>query len=127
MIDPDRVTEIFDELVINALRWSNKPERKITITVDRPEKKELPPRLNQPQGYLRVGFEDNGCGVPLDRKDRIFAPFYTTHPLGTGLGLFLVRRVVESHGGLIRERGRPGEGALFEIYLPIIPKMEREE
>lgn len=127
MADPSRIAECFDELVANALHWFDKPEKKIAVAADTPKKKEIPAGLDQSQRYLRVRFEDNGCGVPLDSKERIFAPFYTTHPHGTGLGLSLVQRVIEGHRGLIQETGKPGEGALFEIYLPLASKTKRGE
>ena len=50
--------------------------------------------------------------------EQIFAPFFTTYPHGTGLGLSLVQRVIEGHDGVIREIGKPNEGAVFEIFLP---------
>jgi signal transduction histidine kinase len=58
-------------------------------------------------------------GVPLENKAKIFDAFYSTYHHGTGLGLALVRRIVEGHGGTVRECGLPGEGADFEIYLPL--------
>jgi signal transduction histidine kinase len=126
MVDPTRITECFDELVANALHWFDKSEKKITVTVNMAKREELPEGLNQTREYLRVYFEDNGSGVPLDMKERIFAPFYTNYPHGTGLGLSLVQRIIEGHGGLIREIGEPGEGAKFEIFLPVASKQARE-
>ncbi len=127
MADPNRITECFDELVANAMHWFDKPEKRILVTVEMPKRKGLPPTLDQSQRYLRIRFEDNGCGVPLEAKQRIFAPFYTTYPHGTGLGLALVQRIIEGHRGLIQETGKPGEGALFEIYLPIVTKGKVEK
>jgi signal transduction histidine kinase len=116
--DPARMTECFDELFANALHWLRKPEHQINVTVDVPTKNQLPADLNGAKQYIRVRFSDNGCGIPADKKEKIFAPFYTTYPHGTGLGLSLVQRVIEGQGGLIREVGKPDEGALFEIFLP---------
>ena len=118
LADPARMTECFDELFANALHWLKKPERQIVVEVDVPKKKELPPSLDNSRGYVRIRFGDNGCGVPLDKKEQIFSPFYTTYPHGTGLGLSLVQKVIEGHGGAIREIGKPDEGALFELFLP---------
>jgi signal transduction histidine kinase len=126
MGDPIRMSECFDELVANALHWLDKSEKKIMVIVDKPNKKELPINLERLKAYLRIRFQDNGCGVPLDKKEMIFAPFYTTHPHGTGLGLSLVQRIIEGHGGAIFETGRPSEGASFEIYLPIAEKEGKE-
>ncbi|MDI6736378.1 MAG: ATP-binding protein [bacterium] len=124
MADSNRMTECFDELVTNALHWFDKSEKKIIITVSEARKDKLPENLEQTKGYLRVCIEDNGCGVPLDRKEEIFIPFYTTHPHGTGIGLSLVQRLIEAHSGIIQEIGKPGKGASFEIYIPIATKKE---
>jgi signal transduction histidine kinase len=122
LADPARITECFDELFANALHWLEKPEKRIVVTVDVPPKKELPPTLDETRSYVRIRFKDNGCGVALDKKEQIFAPFYTTYPHGTGLGLSLVQKVVEGHGGVIREHGKPDEGAAFELLLPSAPQ-----
>lgn len=122
MIDPDRITECFSELVANALHWFNKPDKKIEVNIIKPSKKELPETLDKTLGYLKIHFEDNGSGIPVENKEKIFAPFFTTHPHGTGLGLSLVKSIVDGHGGLIYENGKPNEGASFEIFLPIAKK-----
>jgi signal transduction histidine kinase len=118
LADPTRMTECFDELFANALHWLDKPQKRIETVVDIAKKKELPPGLDDSKKYIRIRFEDNGCGVPVDKKDEIFAPFVTTYPHGTGLGLSLVQRVLEGHSGLVREVGKPGEGAVFELFIP---------
>jgi len=125
MIDPDRMAECFNELVANSLHWFDKSDKKINITVEKTRKKDLPETLDNTMGYLKIRFEDNGCGVPLENKDKIFAPFYTTYTHGTGLGLSLVKWIIEGHGGRIYENGKPEEGASFEMYLPIANKRRK--
>ena len=117
MADPMRISECFDELFANALHWLDKPDKRISISVQTTSRKETPPELDSSKRYVRVRFEDNGCGVPTDKKAAIFSPFFTTYPHGTGLGLSLVQRIVEGHGGTIRETGGAGTGAVFEIFL----------
>jgi signal transduction histidine kinase len=70
---------------------------------------------------VRVG--DNGPGVAKDDRERIFDPFYTHRPEGdgTGLGLFLSRRMVEEAGGTLRVEDRSGGGALFIMAVPALP------
>ncbi len=126
MIDPNRITECFNELVANAIHWFNKPDKKIAVDVVKPSKKDLPEILDKTRGYLKIHFEDNGSGVPVVDKEKIFAPFITTYPHGTGLGLSLVKSIIEGHGGYIYENGKPNEGASFEIYLPILKKINRK-
>jgi signal transduction histidine kinase len=121
LCDATRMTECFDELFANALLWLNKQPKRISVLIDNPKKKDLPPDSADTRKYLRIRFEDNGCGVPSEMKKKIFAPFYTTHPDGTGLGLSMVERVVQGHDGVIREVGKPDETAVFEIFLPLKP------
>ena len=70
---------------------------------------------------LEIQYIDNGKGIPLENKDKIFAPFFTNGPKDTcsGIGMALVKRNIESHGGWIREDGIPGEGARFIMELPV--------
>lgn len=67
---------------------------------------------------LRVAFRDNGPGLSAEQRRRIFDPFYTTKTKGTGLGMAIAKRIVQSHGGLI-EAGEPsGPGAEIVVVLP---------
>ena len=117
--DADRLAEVFDELSTNALHWlGDSVDREITVSANG-EASTLPSDLDTDQKYVLVNFRDNGPGVPSSDKNSIFDAFYTTHIQGTGLGLALVRRVIEGHGGKILESGPPGRGADFEIYLPV--------
>lgn len=65
--------------------------------------------------------EDNGCGMSPEVQIRIFEPFYTTKPIGTGtgLGLSLSYNIVEKHHGRIELHSRPGEGTRFRVWLPV--------
>lgn len=71
---------------------------------------------------LREGVEifisDSGSGIPEESLDKIFLPFYTTKPRGTGMGLALVHKIILTHGGNINVDSREGTGTTFRIYLP---------
>jgi signal transduction histidine kinase len=67
---------------------------------------------------VRVRIEDTGPGIPESGRERLFTPFYTTKPDGTGLGLAYSRKVVEEMGGAVDLRNREGGGAVLEILLP---------
>lgn len=62
---------------------------------------------------------DTGPGIPTNRLTKIFDPFYTTKPTGTGLGLFVSQRIMKSHGGSIEVESTEGEGTCFTLRLPV--------
>jgi signal transduction histidine kinase len=64
---------------------------------------------------------DNGCGIEPDHARRLFDPFFTTKDVGegTGLGLSISHNIVMAHGGRIQVESRPGQGACFQVYLPL--------
>ena len=71
--------------------------------------------------YLEIRISDNGCGIEQKDQDRVFEPFYTTKENGTGLGMAIVNRIVESHMGKIRIKSKPGKGTDCIVLLPIKP------
>lgn len=70
---------------------------------------------------VEIAVEDDGCGIDAADQERIFDPFYTTKSEsgGTGLGLTIVRRIVQEHGGAIRVDSAPGKGSTFTITIPV--------
>jgi PAS domain S-box-containing protein len=76
--------------------------------------------LEQGKKCVRITIRDTGIGIKSENLNRIFNPFYTTVTQGgTGLGLSMVKRTVNAHGGIIRVDSKYGEGTVFYIYLPI--------
>ena len=67
---------------------------------------------------VEISVSDTGVGIPEDRLDKIFLPFYTTKPRGTGMGLALVHKIILSHGGNIAVESETGKGTTFRIHLP---------
>jgi two-component system sensor histidine kinase HydH len=65
--------------------------------------------------FVLVSISDNGPGIDPEHADKIFEPFYTTREKGLGLGLSIVKRIVEEHGGTIGFESTPGEGTRFEV------------
>ena len=80
-----------------------------------------PPSLQEVSSILQVDVEDSGPGIPAERLERIFDPFYSTKPPGegTGLGLAICLGILESYGGKISVQSESGKGARFTILLPI--------
>jgi two-component system sensor histidine kinase PilS (NtrC family) len=71
--------------------------------------------------YVEIRISDSGCGIEEKDQDRVFEPFYTTKENGTGLGMAIVNRIVESHMGKIRIESKPGKGTDCIVLLPIKP------
>jgi len=68
---------------------------------------------------LSLEIRDTGIGIPKDKLDKIFLPFFTTKEKGTGMGLALVHKIVLSHGGRIEVNSEEGRGTTFQILLPL--------
>lgn len=86
-------------------------------------------RAERPQGCdeIVVSVVDDGEGIAKEHRERIFEPFFTTRPTGTGLGLALVRRVAEAHGGSVKFEPTEGGGATFHLTLPLLPSVVMRE
>jgi signal transduction histidine kinase len=70
-------------------------------------------------GFARIVVADDGSGIPREKLEDVFNPFFTTKPRGVGLGLAMVSKFIDSHGGTITVDSEPGKGASFRILLPL--------
>ncbi len=104
-IDPKGMREVMENLLENALEATKAGDR-VTVQVEATESATV------------IHVEDTGPGIPPDLKDRIFEPHVSTKPGGLGLGLYLVKRMVEAHGGRVEVDSRPGQGTRFTLYIP---------
>ena len=75
--------------------------------------------IDAPQKTLRIAFNDNGGGIPVDLRERVFRPFVTSKRNGTGLGLALVQKIIVFHNGRIVAGSSPSGGASMQISLPM--------
>jgi two-component system phosphate regulon sensor histidine kinase PhoR len=75
-------------------------------------------------GHVRITVEDRGIGIPRSELEKVFEPFYRSRSVvdaqihGNGLGLSLVKDIVDAHGGTITADSEPGKGSRFTIELP---------
>jgi signal transduction histidine kinase len=109
--DASRLGRVFKNLFTNFVRYT-------------PDGATCWVRATKDAKGTHVVVEDDGPGVPADAVEKLFAPFYRVDPSrsretgGLGLGLMLVRQIVEAHGGTIVVEARPGGGLRFRIELP---------
>src|SRR5215203_1363166 len=68
--------------------------------------------------HVRISISDYGSGISADILPRIFDPYFTTKPSGSGLGLATAYAIVTKHGGRLSVESRPGDGTVFTIELP---------
>ncbi|MAU00729.1 MAG: hypothetical protein CL608_26590 [Anaerolineaceae bacterium] len=112
--DPTRLTQASVNLIINASKYS-------------PIGSPIELQISQPEGRLRVGVADQGPGIPPAERNNIFRSFVRLdsgeqEQYGIGLGLFVVKTIVEGHGGQVGVSDRPGGGALFWFEIPLQQK-----
>jgi len=69
---------------------------------------------------VNISIQDTGRGMSHEEITRIFDPFYTTKPLGVGLGLAISKRIIEDHGGRIKVESRLSHGTIFTVSLPLL-------
>lgn len=76
-------------------------------------------KISADESNLSLSVIDEGCGIPKDQLSRIFEPFHTTKPYGTGLGLPIVKKIVESHHGKLSIHSVEGVGTTVRVLLPL--------
>ena len=82
-------------------------------------------RTDRDDTHVLVTFTDTGSGISAENLSRVFEPYFTTKPSGTGLGLLIVRRIVREHGGELSVESSAGKGLTLAIRLPYIDKRVR--
>lgn len=119
MADPAKLKRSFSELIENAVSFQEEGGL-LRVSTGRADGKEARTLcgLSGKQDYVRIEFADAGPGVPQESKQKIFTPFFTSRAKGMGLGLSIVKGIIEAHRGGICECGEEGSGARFVIMLP---------
>jgi two-component system sensor histidine kinase HydH len=106
-VDPDRLTQCFLNLFLNALQAMESGGR-LTVSSS-----------TGANGNVAIDIKDNGSGISAEGLSKIFDPYFTTKPKGTGLGLAIVHKIIEAHQGQIKVRSTIGQGTVFSIALPL--------
>ncbi len=104
----NQLQEVLLNLILNACQAMGQQGGKLMLSAS---------RISETQIELKAA--DTGPGIPPGVLPKIFDPFYTTKPSGTGLGLFVSQRIIKSHGGSIGVESVEGRGTCFTIYLPV--------
>lgn len=118
-VHPGQIQQVLLNLLVNA-RQAMRPGGRVTVRVVE----------NAAEQSADISVGDTGCGIPADQLPRIFDQFYTTKQAdehgqgGTGLGLSLCRRIIESHGGRIRVESAVGHGTRFTLRFPLVPRAD---
>jgi PAS domain S-box-containing protein len=118
--DPDAIEQTLINLLINAAQAADKPDSHIRLDVRR--------GASGKEGLV-LEVEDNGCGMDAKTAARVFDPFFTTKEegLGTGLGLYISKNLVESVGGSISVESEIGRGATFRVVIPDLGNPDRSK
>ena len=109
-VDRVQLQQVFMNLMLNgieAMKNMNTPGR-LTVRSQRDD-----------SGQLLISVMDTGVGVPAEKIEQIFNPFFTSKPQGTGMGLAISRSIIESHGGRLWAVSKSESGATFQFTLPI--------
>jgi signal transduction histidine kinase len=109
----DQLVQVFLNLILNAIDATPRGGH-IRLAVQQRERE------------VEVTVADDGTGIAPEHTGRLFQPYFTTKKNGTGLGLFVTRKLVGEHGGHVEFHSEPGQGAMFRVRLPALAEHGRE-
>jgi signal transduction histidine kinase len=120
--DPNDIWQILMNLTLNSIQ-AIKRDGKIELTISQfdptPEKSEKFQTTDKYKSGLYVTIKDSGPGIPEKEQTDVFNPFYTTKPKGSGLGLSIVKRIVDNNNWMIHLESREGAGTEITILIPL--------
>lgn len=113
--DPDQLRQILINLGVNALEAMQRRPRQLLRLRAAMAGEDCP----LDGDAIRLSVLDTGSGIPRDMRERVFTPFWSSKPQGTGLGLSVVGRIVKEHEGILRLDSEPDVGTEVVVFLPI--------
>ena len=127
--DEGQINQVINNLIINAIQAM--PEGG-TVSVRAQniiwEPSELSAGINlNPGTYIKISVQDRGVGINEENIHKIFDPYFSTKPKGTGLGLATSYSIVKNHSGYIQVESKVGKGTTFHVYLPASPDEDLPE
>ncbi|SKB82114.1 ATP-binding protein [Dyadobacter psychrophilus] len=122
-----QINQLFSNLISNSLKFSTEsPEIRISSQIVKGDKVVAPTFVNPGQQFYHITFSDNGIGFEQEFSEKIFSLFQRLHGKheysGTGIGLSIVKKIVEQHEGYITAESSPGNGTVFNIWFPVLNK-----
>jgi two-component system cell cycle sensor histidine kinase/response regulator CckA len=119
-IDPGQISQVIGNLVVNADQaMPNGGTLRVSCDNFHYNSSGGPVVSDLPPGdYIRIAIRDAGVGIPEDYLKRVFDPYFTTKPKGTGLGLATTYSIIKNHNGLITVESELHHGSTFTVYLP---------
>ncbi len=115
--DADLLHRAIFNLVLNAAQAVGEGGN-VTVSLRTATAETVPGGVLPESGAVRIVIQDDGPGMDAELRERIFTPFFTTKPRGSGLGLPVVHRAIEAHRGVVLVDSSPGSGTRFTIILP---------
>ena len=107
--DKDMLNQVFHNLLLNAKQATdNTAEAQISV------------KASVKEDHVEIAIQDNGIGIDAEQQERIFTPYFTTKSSGSGIGLSVVRQIIEKHNGSIRFESIPKKGTTFYIRLKLL-------
>jgi two-component system sporulation sensor kinase A len=119
LADGEKLRQVFANILDNAIDALEGvvEGRRVELFIENGSRGSASPVTRGVAATVRV--RDNGCGIPADKIERIFNPFFTTKEKGTGLGMAISRKIVEAHEGTIDVVSETGRGTEFLVTLPL--------
>ena len=117
-VDTNQISQVIQNLILNAVQSMSKGGV-VTLSCAIADRNEIAcTPLDPTRQYVRVTISDHGEGIPAEIIDKVFDPYFSTKPQGSGLGLSIVHSIISKHDGHIQVDSSPGQGTIFSIYLP---------